>query len=184
MKVDQTDLWRLEDKLLQKIRDLDFSLEDVRSRLSVLDGPPVVKVKKVHPDAVIPKYQSEGAAGLDLVAVNDETITLWSDSNGLIPTGISLELPPGYEAQVRPRSGLAAKNKITVLNTPGTIDSDYRGEVKVLLYNHGPTFRVNKGERIAQLVITRVSQAILEPVQELSKTARGADGFGSTGVIG
>jgi dUTP pyrophosphatase len=123
----------------------------------------------------LPAYQTNDAAGLDLMAAvsDSEPMTLASGQYALVPTGLAIALPPGYEAQVRPRSGLAAKHGVTVLNAPGTIDADYRGEIKVILINHG--------ERIAQMVIAPVVQAALVPVAELSATDRGAGGFGSTG---
>lgn len=132
----------------------------------------------------LPTYHSEGAAGLDLVAAvkAKESVILRVGRRALIPTGLVLELPPGYEAQVRPRSGLAYKHGITVLNAPGTIDWDYRGEVNVLLINHGEqSFEITRGERIAQLVIQRVIRAELVPGAKLTTTKRGTGGFGSTG---
>ncbi len=132
----------------------------------------------------LPTYHSEGAAGLDLVAAvkAKESITLRVGERAMIPTGLVLELPPGYEAQVRPRSGLAFKHGITVLNAPGTIDWDYRGEVNVLLVNHGDkAFEVTRGDRIAQLVVQRVIRADLVPGAKLTTTKRGSGGFGSTG---
>ena len=123
-----------------------------------------------------------GAAGLDVVAAVEESVALEPGGRALIPTGLALEIPTGYEVQVRPRSGLAYKHGVTVLNAPGTIDSDYRGEVGVLLINHGKaTFVVKRGERIAQLVVASVIQATFESVHELSSTERGAGGFGHTG---
>jgi dUTP pyrophosphatase len=132
----------------------------------------------------LPAYQTNDAAGLDLMAAvsDSEPITLASGQYALVPTGLAIALPPGYEAQVRPRSGLAAKHGVTVLNAPGTIDADYRGEIKVILINHGQAaFVIKRGERIAQMVIAPVVQAALVPVAELSATDRGAGGFGSTG---
>lgn len=132
----------------------------------------------------LPAYQSEGAAGLDLVAATpvENTMTLCAGARALVPTGLTLELPAGFEAQVRPRSGLAYRHGITVLNSPGTIDSDYRGEVQVLLINHGDQpFTIRRGDRIAQLVVAPVTRAVLIEVQEATATARGAGGFGSTG---
>jgi dUTP pyrophosphatase len=131
----------------------------------------------------LPAYQSEAAAGLDLVAAVDdaEPLTLAPGERALIPTGLVLELPPGHEAQVRPRSGLALKHGVTVLNSPGTIDSDYRGEVKVLLINLGADpFQVRRGDRIAQLVVASAIMAKLTIADALSRTKRGAGGFGST----
>ena len=132
----------------------------------------------------LPTYHSEHAAGLDVVAgvPEDAPVGLAPGARALIPTGFALELPPGYEAQLRPRSGLALKSGVTVLNSPGTIDADYRGEVKVLLVNLGSEpFTVRRGERIAQLVVARVEHVRIEPVSELGGTSRGEGGFGSTG---
>jgi dUTP pyrophosphatase len=133
----------------------------------------------------LPSYESEAAAGMDLAAAIEEgpPEILAPGQRALIPTGFAMELPGGYEAQIRPRSGLAFKHGITVLNAPGTIDADYRGEVKVLLINHGhQAFKIERGMRIAQLVIQPVSHATLVEVEELSDTARGGGGFGSTGT--
>jgi dUTP diphosphatase len=132
----------------------------------------------------LPAYHSAHAAGLDLLAAvpEDTPMMIAPGKYALVPTGLSIALPPGYEAQVRPRSGLAAKHGITVLNAPGTIDADYRGEISVLLINHGDApFPVQRGERIAQMVIAPVTHAELVPVASLSATDRGAGGFGSTG---
>jgi dUTP diphosphatase len=132
----------------------------------------------------LPAYQSAYAAGLDLLAAvpKDAPMILAPGKYALIPTGLTIALPPGYEAQVRPRSGLAAKHGVTVLNAPGTVDADYRGEVGVLLINHGDTpFPIRRGERIAQMVIAPVIQAELVPVASLTVTDRGSGGFGSTG---
>ena len=129
-------------------------------------------------------YQSALAAGLDLLAAvpEDAPVVLAPGKYALVPTGLSIALPPGYEAQVRPRSGLAAKHGVTVLNAPGTVDADYRGEIGVPLINHGDVpFTIRRGERIAQMVIASVVQAELIPVTTLSATARGSGGFGSTG---
>jgi dUTP pyrophosphatase len=131
-----------------------------------------------------PAYQSELAAGLDLFAAvpADAPVILGPGKYALIPTGLAIALPAGFEAQVRPRSGLAAKHGVTVLNTPGTVDADYRGEIRVLLINHGDTpFAVRRGERIAQMVIASVARAELVPAVSLSSTDRGSGGFGSTG---
>lgn len=134
--------------------------------------------KSAHP---LPKYQTELSAGMDLNANLEESITLKSLERKLIPTGLFLELPAGYEAQVRPRSGLALKNGITVLNSPGTIDADYRGEVGVILVNLSPdSFTINNGDRIAQMVIAQHQQANWHEADALSETERGAGGFGST----
>ncbi|MGY8667919.1 dUTP diphosphatase [Bradyrhizobium sp. UFLA05-109] len=132
----------------------------------------------------LPAYQTAEAAGLDLMAAvpESESLTLEPGKHALVPTGLAIALPAGYEAQVRPRSGLAAKHGVTVLNSPGTIDADYRGEIKVILINHGNTpFVIKRGERIAQMVIAPVVQATLVPVATLSATDRGGGGFGSTG---
>ncbi len=132
----------------------------------------------------LPTYHSEHAAGLDVVAgvPADAPVALAPGARALVPTGFALELPPGFEAQLRPRSGLALKSGVTILNSPGTIDADYRGEVKVLLVNLGSEpFVVRRGERIAQLVIARVEHVRIEPVPELGGTTRGQAGFGSTG---
>ncbi len=130
----------------------------------------------------LPAYQSEDAAGLDLVAAVEEPMTLLPLGRALVPTGLALALPRGYEAQVRPRSGLAAKHGVTVLNSPGTIDADYRGEVKVILVNLSDTpFTIGRGERIAQMVIAPVSHVRLVEAETLDATTRGTGGFGSTG---
>lgn len=133
----------------------------------------------------LPAYETTGSAGMDLRAAlaEGESITLAPGERRLVPTGLKIALEPGYEAQVRPRSGLALKHGITCLNSPGTIDSDYRGEVGVILVNHGQVaFEIQRGERIAQMVIAPYSQAVMAEVSELDETARGAGGFGSTGV--
>ena len=128
-------------------------------------------------------YQTEGSAGMDLRAANNEDITISAGETALIPTAMAIALPKGYEAQIRPRSGLALKKSVTVLNTPGTIDSDYRGEIGIILINHGKEdFIVEKGMRIAQMIIAKYEQAELEFVSELDDTDRGEGGFGSTGV--
>jgi dUTP pyrophosphatase len=132
----------------------------------------------------LPAYQSADAAGLDLLAAvaDDAPMVLAPGKYALIPTGLTIALPPGYEAQVRPRSGLAAKHGVTVLNAPGTVDADYRGEISVILINHGDTtFPIRRGERIAQMVIASVTRAELVPAASLSATDRGSGGFGSTG---
>lgn len=132
----------------------------------------------------LPAYQTALAAGVDLLAAvpADAPITMQPGGTAAIPTALSIALPEGYEAQVRPRSGLAAKHGVTVLNSPGTIDADYRGEINVLLVNLGKSaFTVNRGERIAQMVVAPVTQIAFAPVDELPKTARGSGGFGSTG---
>ncbi len=133
----------------------------------------------------LPRYETEGAAGMDLLAAlpEAEPLTLAPGARALVPTGLAIALPRGFEAQVRPRSGLAAKNGVTVLNSPGTIDCDYRGEVKVILVNLGAEpFVVTRGARIAQMVVAPVTQAQLAEVETLDDTLRGAGGFGSTGI--
>lgn len=134
-------------------------------------------------DLPLPRYETEHAAGLDLMACIPADITLAPGKRALIPTGFAIALPPGFEAQVRPRSGLAFKHGVTVLNAPGTIDADYRGELGVILINHGEAaFTISRAMRIAQLVIAPVAQAVLTETSELPATGRGAGGFGSTGV--
>lgn len=140
-----------------------------------------LNVKKLTPAAILPAYAHPGDAGMDLFACEDATIK--PGETRLVKTGIAIQLPQGTEAQVRPRSGLALKHSITVLNTPGTIDEGYRGEVGVILINHGKgEFRVEKGMKIAQMVIQKVLRVEAAEVQELSDTSRGAGGFGSTGM--
>jgi dUTP pyrophosphatase len=142
-----------------------------------------VRFLKMSPGAALPEYQSETAAGADVRALLSEPLTLQPGERRLVPTGLKMELPPGYEAQMRPRSGLAVKYGITVLNTPGTIDEDYRGELKVCLINLGAEpFRVNSGDRIGQIVFAPAARAVMEEASALSPTARGEGGFGSTGV--
>lgn len=134
-------------------------------------------------EAFIPEYKTSGSAGADLRSSLSETVLLSRGERKLIPTNLIIELPEGYEAQVRPRSGLALKNGVTVLNTPGTIDSDYRGEVKVLLINHGEEdFAINFGDRIAQLIIAKHERAEFIEDNNLTETERAAGGYGSTGV--
>lgn len=135
-------------------------------------------------EAFIPEYKTSGSAGADLRSSSAEVISLKQGERKLIPTNLIIELPEGYEAQVRPRSGLALNHGVTVLNTPGTIDSDYRGEVKVLLINHGDKeFAINYGDRIAQLVIAKHEKVEFAEDENLSETERAAGGYGSTGVI-
>lgn len=143
--------------------------------------PIQLKIKKTHPDAVIPKQAREGDAGMDLSVVEEQV--LLPGEYGLIKTGLQIELPEGTEAQVRPRSGLALKHGITCLNSPGTIDAGYRGEIGVILINHGKEpFTIEKGMRIAQLVVQYVPQVFIEETDELSDSERGDKGFGSSGV--
>jgi dUTP pyrophosphatase len=139
-----------------------------------------LKIKKLNPEAIIPAYQTKEAAGFDLHSI--ENVVLKPGERKLIGTGLAFEIEYGYEVQIRPRSGLAFKHGITVLNSPGTIDSDYRGEIKVLLINHSDEeFEIKKGDRIAQAVVAPVIQAEIVEVEELSSTERGEGGFGSTG---
>ena len=141
-----------------------------------------VKIKKLKSEVNIPTYKTEGSSGLDLMAFIDSSITIRPNSSELIPTGISVAIPEDTEIQIRPRSGLAAKSNISVLNTPGTVDSDYRGEIKIILFNHGTNdFVVNRGDRIAQMVLMPVLKASFEEVENLPDTIRGSGGFGSTG---
>jgi len=145
----------------------------------------ILKIKKLENfgELQLPKYETAGAAGLDLMAAIDEAIILKPAEIKLVKCGISIALEKGYEAQVRPRSGLALKNGITVLNTPGTVDSDYRGEVCVILINHSQVdFTITRGMRIAQMVIAKHEQAQIIEVKDLDETLRGSGGFGSTGV--
>lgn len=133
--------------------------------------------------AVVPEYKTAGAAGADICALVESPVTIPAGKYVMIPTGLFFEIPEGYEVQVRPRSGLAAKNGVTVLNTPGTIDSDYRGELKIILINLGEKdFIINSGDRIAQMIVAPVTQANFCMTDKLSETERGTSGFGSTGV--
>jgi len=142
-----------------------------------------VKIMRVGDvDVPLPEYKTSGAAGMDLAAAVAEPIVILPGERKLIPTGLAIALPPGHEAQIRPRSGLALKHGVTVLNAPGTIDEDYRGPIGVVLINHGQDdFEVTRGERIAQMVIAPVTRAALEAVDSLDDTDRGAGGYGSTG---
>lgn len=141
-----------------------------------------ILIKKLHSDVNIPKYETEGSSGLDLEAYIEKDLRLLPGERKLVPTGVSVAMPNNFEIQIRPRSGLAYKNGISVVNTPGTIDSDYRGEIKVLLINLGTeTVTIKKFQRIAQMVICPIIKANLKEVQELPETIRGAGGFGSTG---
>jgi dUTP pyrophosphatase len=144
-----------------------------------------LRVYKMRADAMIPRYETDGAAGLDLAACLDSPLVLAPGQSVRVPTGVRIALPSGHEGQVRPRSGLAARHGVTVLNAPGTIDEDYRGEVQVLLINHGSAdFTIESGDRIAQLIVAPVSRIEIEAVNEeaaLGGTERGDGGFGSTG---
>jgi dUTP pyrophosphatase len=151
-----------------------------------MTAAPIIPLRRLpHAEGLpLPSYETAAAAGMDLrAAVADgETLTLRPGARAMVPTGLSFAVPVGFEAQVRPRSGLAVKAGVTCLNSPGTIDADYRGEVKVILINHGEEdFHIRRGDRIAQLVIAPVAQALWAEVADLEETARGAGGFGSTG---
>mgnify|MGYP001196579067 CR=1 FL=1 len=141
-----------------------------------------VLIKKLKPTAQLPSYKTTGASGMDLMACIDNPINLESGKSCLVPTGISVAFPEKYEIQIRPRSGLAAKNNISVLNTPGTIDSDYRGELKIILFNHSnKNFIINNYDRVAQMILAPIIKMELQEVKELPKSIRGEAGFGSTG---
>ena len=141
-----------------------------------------VLIKKLDPGVELPTYKTEGASGMDLMALVNEPIKLKPNSSCLVPTGLAVAFSSDFEIQIRPRSGLAAKNDISVLNTPGTIDSDYRGEIKVILFNHGKSdFLINNKDRIAQMILTPVIKMDLEETDDLPETIRGEGGFGSTG---
>ncbi len=141
-----------------------------------------VQIKKLDPSVKLPAYKTDGASGMDLMAFIKESITVKPKTSELIPTGLSVAFSKNYEIQIRPRSGLAAKNNISVLNTPGTIDSDYRGELKVIIFNHGDeNFIIENGDRIAQMVLTPVLKIELQETKTLAETIRGEGGFGSTG---
>ena len=141
-----------------------------------------VLVKRLDTKVKIPEYKTIGSSGMDLMAFIENSIKILPNTLELIPTGLSIAIPEDLEIQIRPRSGLAAKSSITVLNTPGTIDSDYRGEIKIILFNHGnKDFIVNNNDRIAQMVLTPVIKMEIEEVDQLPKTIRGSGGFGSTG---
>ena len=141
-----------------------------------------VLIKKLSSKVKLPSYKTSGASGMDLMAFMNSSVTIKPKTSCLIPTGLSLAFSEDYEMQIRPRSGLAAKNNISVLNTPGTIDSDYRGEIKVIIYNHGSeNFLINNGDRIAQMILMPVIKMELEETDQLPETIRGEGGFGSTG---
>ena len=141
-----------------------------------------VLVKKLNPKAELPKYKTEGSSGMDLMALIEKPIIIKPQNLALIPTGLSIAIPEDTEVQIRPRSGLAAKSSISVLNTPGTIDSDYRGEIKIILFNHSKEeFIINNNDRVAQMVLMPIIKAEFEEVEDLPKTLRGSGGFGSTG---
>ena len=141
-----------------------------------------ILIKRLTKEVLLPRYETSGSSGMDLAANIKTTITIDSGKTAIISTGLAISIPKGFEVQIRPRSGLAAKKKISVLNTPGTIDADYRGEIKVILINLGQeVFKVENGLRIAQMVVCPIVQAKLEEVDQLSSTFRGEGGFGSTG---
>ena len=141
-----------------------------------------VLIKKLNPGVEIPVYKTSGASGMDLMAFIEGSIKIAPNSSYLVPTGLSVAFSDDYEVQIRPRSGLAAKNNITVLNTPGTIDSDYRGEIKIILFNHGKDdFIINNKDRVAQMILTPVIKMELQETDSLPDTLRGEGGFGSTG---
>ena len=142
-----------------------------------------ILIKRLSDKVVLPKYETEGSSGLDLAAHINESIEIKPGSTAIIPTGLAVSIPKNFEIQIRPRSGLAAKNQISVLNTPGTVDSDYRGELKVILINLGAkSFLVENGARIAQMVLCPIFRANLKEVKTLDDTERGSGGFGSTGT--
>ena len=142
-----------------------------------------ILIKRLSKDVALPKYETEGSSGLDLAANTDKQIKILPGKSEIIPTGLAVAIPKNFEIQIRPRSGLAAKSQISVLNTPGTIDADYRGELKVILINlSDKVFVVEKGLRIAQMVLCPVVKATLKEVTELENTKRGSGGFGSTGI--
>ena len=141
-----------------------------------------VLIKKLYPTVQLPSYKTNGASGMDLMACIEKPIILEPGKSSLVPTGLSIAFPEKYEIQIRPRSGLAAKNNISVLNTPGTIDSDYRGELKIILFNHGnENFMISNNDRIAQMVLTPILKMELEETNELPESIRDKGGFGSTG---
>jgi len=141
-----------------------------------------VLIKRLSPSVQLPSYKTNGASGMDLMAFIEQPIELEPGKSCLVPTGLSVAFPEKYEIQIRPRSGLAAKNNITVLNTPGTIDSDYRRELKIILFNHGnENFLINNSDRIAQMILTPIIKMELQETDELPDTVRGEGGFGSTG---
>ena len=141
-----------------------------------------VLIKKLNSKVQLPKYKTDGSSGMDLMAFTESPINIRPQESALIPTGITIAIPEDTEIQIRPRSGLAAKSNISVLNTPGTIDSDYRGEVKIILFNHGKEeFIINNNDRVAQMILMPIIKAEFEEVKDLPKTLRGYGGFGSTG---
>ena len=141
-----------------------------------------VLVKKLNSKVKLPSYKTEGSSGMDLIAFVDKPIEIKPNNSALIPTGLSIAIPEDFEVQIRPRSGLAAKSNISVLNTPGTIDSDYRGELKIILFNHSKVnFTINNNDRVAQMILTPIIKMELEESDKLPDSIRGEGGFGSTG---
>ena len=141
-----------------------------------------VLIKKLDPKVKLPTYKTNGASGMDLMAFTKNPINVKPKTSSMVPTGLTVAFSENYEIQIRPRSGLAAKNNISVLNTPGTIDSDYRGEIKIIIYNHGDNdFLINNGDRIAQMVLVPIAKISFEETDNLPETVRGESGFGSTG---
>ena len=182
----------LKKKRIEKIKDIIFNLpysETDRSKISKLNELEIGKiqsikvlVKKLNSLAKLPSYKTDGASGMDLMACIEKPISLEPGKSCLIPTGLSVAFSEKYEIQIRPRSGLAAKNSISVLNTPGTIDSDYRGELKIILFNHSnENFIIKNNDRVAQMVLTPIVKMELEEINELPNSNRGYRGFGSTG---
>ncbi len=142
----------------------------------------MLKVKKLRECAILPKYMSDAAAGMDLYSANEEDILLMPGKRAMVPTGIAISLPAGYEAQIRPRSGIAYKHGITLVNSPGTIDADYRGEIMTLMINHGgEPYVISRGLRLAQMVISQVFRPKIIQTDDLEETGRGSGGFGHTG---
>ena len=142
-----------------------------------------ILIKRLSKEVALPRYETNGSSGMDLEAYINTEITIMPGKTAIISTGLAISIPKGFEIQIRPRSGLAAKQKVSVLNTPGTIDSDYRGEIKVILINHGDeSFKIEKGHRIAQMIVCPIVQAELIEVDDLNATERGEGGFGSTGT--
>jgi dUTP pyrophosphatase len=163
-----------------------LAIDDRRSQIAMhyhLSVPPlIVSIQRLSPTATLPAYATPGAAGMDLAAAIDQALVLAPGQTALVPCGFAIALPHGFEAQIRPRSGLAAKHGVTVLNAPGTIDCDYRGEVKAILINHGSEpFTVTPGMRVAQMVVAAVEQVVWAPADALPDTTRAAGGFGHTG---
>ena len=141
-----------------------------------------ILIKRLSDNVSLPKYETEESSGMDLAANINEKIEIKPGTTAIVPTGISVSIPKNFEIQIRPRSGLAMKNNISVLNSPGTIDSDYRGEIKIIIYNHGKEdFIINNGDRIAQMILTPIVKMELEETRDLPETIRGLGGFGSTG---